>query len=76
MDVMRLDGFDDFLSLDAVAILEETLEDTTAVVLKNELLVLGTDQLDALIDDCVLLLVRDLHLTLLNKQFIVVNLNK
>ncbi len=74
VDIMRLDALDDLFSLDAVAVLEQTLQDSAAVVLKDQLLVLRADQLEALVDYRVLLLVGYLHLSLLDQQLVVIYL--
>lgn len=71
---MRFDGFNDLLALNAVSVLEETLKDAAAVVLEDKLLVFGSDQLQTLVHDGMLLIVCDFHLTLLDKQLIVVDL--
>ena len=42
---MRLDSFNDLLTLNAIAILEKTLENTASVMLKNKLLVFSAYQL-------------------------------
>jgi hypothetical protein len=71
---MRFDRLYDLLSLNAVAILEKALKDTAAIVLKDQLLVFGADQFKAFIDYRVLLLIGDLHLSLLDQKFVVVYL--
>ncbi len=71
---MRFDRLYDLLSLNAVAILQKALKYTAAIVLKDQLLVFGADQFKAFIDDRVLLLIGDLHLSLLDQKFVVVYL--
>lgn len=74
MNVVRLDGFNNLLALDAVSVFEKTLKNTASVVLEDELLVLGADQFQTFINNSVFLLVCDFHFTLLDKQLVIVNL--
>lgn len=73
MQVVLLDVVDDLRALDAVAVLEEGLENAAAVVLIDQLVVLGADQVEALSHDSVLLLVGDLAFSLLDEELIVVD---
>jgi hypothetical protein len=71
---MRFDTFNNLLSLDAVTVLQQTLQDSAAVVLEDEFLILGSNQLKAFIDNSVLLFVCNFHLSLLDQKFVVINL--
>ena len=64
--VVLLDALNDLGALDTVAVLEEGLQDSASVVLEHKLGVLRADELQALIDNSVLLLIRDLRLLLLD----------
>ena len=57
---MNLDILDDLGSLHSVTMLEERLQHSAAIMLEAQLVIFGTDKLEALLNDGVLLLVRDL----------------
>ena len=58
--VVLFDVLNNFGTLDTVSVLEEGLQDSAPIVLEHELRVFGTNELQALLDDCVFLLIRDL----------------
>jgi len=72
--VLVLELVNDKDALGPVAELDKCLEDTAAIMLVAEGLVLITDVVDALLDDCVLLLTA--HFLLLHQQLVVRDLNR
>jgi len=74
VEVMHFDIFDNFGTLYTVAMLKQRLQDTASVMLKAQLIVLGANQFEAFLNDCMLLLVRYLRLLLLYQELVVVYL--
>ena len=65
VEVMHFDIFDNFGTLYTIPMLKQRLQDTASVMLKAQLIVLGANQFEALLNDGMLLLVRYLRLLLL-----------
>jgi len=72
--VMNLDVFNDLGALYTITVLEEGLQDTAAVMLETQLVVLSTDQLEAFFNNRMLLIISDLGLLLLDQKLVVIDL--